>query len=234
MFGAEHGADLKDALVYRHEHLFVKLRTLREEYLLPEIVELENVRAALRALRVDFWGPNFREALRKQEIAETARNTLLDFEHRALFGIAQRYRAHVQIQVERYIVQLLFIDDDGHHFGGGGEHFDVVNLHLVAALARFVLDDLAREFDRAAFDHLFVHAVAGEIGRIHALHHVARGADNDERKTGHLADAVDHPLHSDDLVHVFGELFIAYAVVFDTSVYLFHTITSLNMFRSLL
>ena len=222
VLGAEHGADLEHALVDGNEHLFIELRALREEHLFTEVIELEDVRAALGALRVDFWGTDLGEILREQELAEAAGNALLDFEHRALLGVAEGNGAHVQVEIERNVVQLLFVDDDGHHLGGRGQHFDVVDLHLIAPLARFVLDDLAREFDGAALDHFFVHAVVGEIGRIHALHHLARGADDDERKTRHLADAVNHPLHRHDFVYMFGELFIAHAVVLNGSVYFFH------------
>lgn len=233
MLGAEHGPDLEHALIHGHEHLLVKLRALREEHLFAEIVQLEDVCATFRALRVDLGRADLRKVLRKEKIAESAGDPLLDLEHCALLGIAKRHGSEIEIEIERNVVQLFFVDDNGHLLGGRGEHFDVVDLHLVAVLARLILDDLARQLDSTALYHLFVHPIIGKIGRIDALHDLARGADDDKGKARHLADAMDHALHGHFFVDMCGKFFVAHAVVTDHAVYLLHKTNLFELFTFL-
>ena len=224
MLRTEHGPDLEHALVDGDEHLFIELRALRQKHLLAEIVELEDIRAALRALCADLGRADLGESLRKEIFAEPARYPLLHLEHGALLGVAQRHGAQVEVEVDGDIVELFFVDDKGHLFGGRREHVDAVDLHLKPSLARLVFDDLAREFDRAPLGDLFAHAVVRKIGGIDALHRLARGADDDERKPRHLADAVNDALHADGLADVRREILVADAVRPDLAVDRIHLV----------
>ena len=93
-FGAEHRPDFKYAVEHTHHSLLIELRRLRQESLMAEVIELEDVRSAFGTGRHDLGRMDFGEILTLQELAEAAHNALLQFEHGAL---AQVQRAEVQI-----------------------------------------------------------------------------------------------------------------------------------------
>ena len=63
-FCAEDGADLEDSLEDADEGLFVELRALSQEGAFTEVVDGEDVRAALRGGRDDFRGLDLHEVQR--------------------------------------------------------------------------------------------------------------------------------------------------------------------------
>ena len=50
---AEHGRDFKHPFVNAHKRLLVQLRRLCQIHLLSEVIQFENVRAALGARKID-------------------------------------------------------------------------------------------------------------------------------------------------------------------------------------
>ena len=63
-----------------------------------------------------------------------------------------------------------------------------------AAVARLALYDLARYFCRGLFHNVVGKAVVRKFGRVNALHGVARGAQNYERKVAHVPYVVNGAL----------------------------------------
>ena len=53
VFRAEHGRDFKHPFVNAHKRLLVQLRRLCQIHLLSEVIQFENVRAALGARKID-------------------------------------------------------------------------------------------------------------------------------------------------------------------------------------
>jgi hypothetical protein len=68
--GAEHRADLEDALEDAHQHLLVELRALREVRGATEVVNAENVGAAFGGSGHELGGEDFGEALGAQGLPE--------------------------------------------------------------------------------------------------------------------------------------------------------------------
>ena len=97
VFRAEHGGNLEYPFKHRYQRLLVKLGALRKINDFAEVVELENVRAAFRAGKIDFRGVDFSEVLTLQIFAETSLYAFLQFENRAFLGVAQGDGAVVKI-----------------------------------------------------------------------------------------------------------------------------------------
>src|SRR6266542_6945237 len=93
--------DLEHALVNADHELLVELRALREEGLLAEVLELEQVRASLGADGDDLGRPDLGEAVSAEEAAESRRERRLDAEDCALARVPKRDRAPVQLLGQR-------------------------------------------------------------------------------------------------------------------------------------
>ena len=150
---------------------------LRKVNSFAEVIELENVCAALCARKIDFGRADFGKALTLQIFAEAARNTLLNFENSALLGVAQRNGAVVKVD-RKLAVNLLFGNNHGRNSRGRGQNFYIVNLQFeaLAAVACLAFYNLARNFCRSLLDNAVVKAEVGKFGRINALNELSRGA----------------------------------------------------------
>ena len=89
MLRAEHGCNLENPFKYGNERLFIKLGALRKVNGFAEVVELEYVRAALRARKVDFRCVDFGKVLALQILAEPSLYAFLYLENRTFLGCAR-------------------------------------------------------------------------------------------------------------------------------------------------
>ena len=97
VFGSEYGRYFKHSFIHGHKSLLIKLGALRKINRFAEVIELENVRAALCSRKIDFRGMYFGKVLALQIFAETALYSFLNFENSPLLGVSQRYGAVVKI-----------------------------------------------------------------------------------------------------------------------------------------
>ena len=94
---AENRCGLKYPFKHTDHHLFVELRTLCEHGRTMEIIELEDVGAALGTLAADLRSVDLCEMLAVQEITEAAHDTFLDPELCPLTDVAERGTAVVEL-----------------------------------------------------------------------------------------------------------------------------------------
>ena len=94
------GAGLEYPVKHAHHHLLVELRALLQHSRTVEILQTEQVCAALCALGTDLRCVDLGEALAVKELPETSHHALLDAESRPLPHISKRDGPHVQLGLQ--------------------------------------------------------------------------------------------------------------------------------------
>ena len=104
VLGAEHGADLVDALKVRagRQHLLVELRRLREAAVAAKVRQLEDRRAALRRARQKLGRVDAHEVLRVEVRREEQRDRGANPHDGLVRGRPQVHDAVVQARVEAH------------------------------------------------------------------------------------------------------------------------------------
>ena len=235
VLGAEHGAYLEHALVNGHQRLLVKLRTLRKEHRLTEVIELEHVCAALGAGKVYLGGVYFRESVLGKVFAEAALYAFLYLEYGAFRRVAQRNGAEVEVCVQ-VAVDFFLGDDHGRDGCGNGEYLYVVYLQFkaFAAVARLALHHLARNLCRSLFNNVLRKAVVGKLRRIYALDKFARRAQDNKGKVAHVPYVVNRALHRNHFPFVLFELAVGGSAVCKRACHVFHSLPRKKIYVSIL
>ena len=194
--GAVHAADLKHAAKCAREVLLVELRGLGEVSRVAEVVQLEQVGAALRARDYDFGRVDMGKALRLHILRKAVRDGALHAEHRLLDRVAQRNRTQRQVNVERQ-AHILFAQRHRQLVVRTAEHADRTEHNLDAVLGARLLMHLAgdlehhRVLDLAALDAADLVPLEG------ALDQAALNAHDDKGKIRHIAHAVHRAAEGD-------------------------------------
>ena len=188
-------ANLKHAAKHTGGVLLVELRRLRQISLLAEIVQLEDVCAALSTGRNDFRGVDAGEALAHHVFREALCNGCLNAEYSTLARMAQGNRAERQVNVQRQ-AHILLAKRYGELLCRASQNLDIGQDNLEAVLCTGFLADIARNLD----DHRVLDVRLGQAADLagqHALNQAAVDADDHERKVRHVAHAVHGAAESD-------------------------------------
>ena len=190
LFRAEDRADLEHAVVDADHGLLVELRRLRQVRPAAEVVELEDVRAALGARADDLGRVDLGEALAVQEAAEAPDDPLLHLEERAAAQGAQRQRPHLQVLFQGQ-VQLVLVDGQLQPLQGAGEDPRAGQAQLEAVRRARVKGRLARECDAVPLrkDRQV------DVRARDALHRPLAPAQDHKGEVRHAAHVVHAPLH---------------------------------------
>ena len=126
------GSHLKDPLEHPHHGLLVELGGLGQEGLAAEVVQAEDVAAALGPGVDNLGGVNFGEALSGEVLPEGPAQPRLDAEHRPLPLGPQHHRPQGQLGVQAQVQLPL---GHGHRHGGRrtGENLHALHRQLPAA-----------------------------------------------------------------------------------------------------
>ncbi len=194
LLGAVHGRDLEHAFEHADHDLLVQLRALREVRGMPEVVDGEQVRAALRACRDDLGRADLGEPLGHQVIPERGDQFGLYLQRGAFLQAAHGHHAVVQhgfrVDVPFHLGNL---DRAGLH--GGADHAELTDLHLEPAGRLGVRLDGARDL-HAALRERQVQALAD------ALRDAAHVAQHHELHAAQVAAGVHEALQAHGLAVV--------------------------------
>ena len=197
LLGAVHGRDLEHALEHAHHDLLVKLRTLRQVRRLTEVVNGKQVRAALRACRDDLGRADLGEAFLTQVVTEGRHQFGLHLQRGAFLQAAHRDHAVIQHGFGVH-VPFHFGNLDRGGFRGGGDHPEVLHLHLEPP-GRFGVGFHGAGHLDAALGQGQVQAAAD------ALRDAAHVAQHQELHAPQVAAGVQETLHFHGLPLVLGQ-----------------------------
>lgn len=212
VLGPEHGSNLHDpAEMRRDEHLLVELRGLGQERGLPEVIELEDVCAALRGRAEDLRRLNEDEATLGEEFLEEGADAALDGEDGVVDFGAQVDGAVVEARVEadegtavcflfflslRREWALRVVDLQRQRDFGLVLDKELVDVHL-EVLDRGALDGLRGALDGARdgegalgtdvlreLDHLLAELLAGGHDGLHCVEALAQVQEGELRTLG--------------------------------------------------
>ena len=189
-------ADFKYAAESACEVLLVELRGLRKVSRVAEVVELEQVCAALSARDNDFRGVDMGEALRQHILRKAVRNRALYAEDRLLARMAQGDRAERQVNVERQ-THILLADRHRQLVIRLAEHLECAQDDLYAVLCARLLADCAGHFENHCVADIRTLDAADLIALEGALDQAALYAHDNEREIRHIADTVNRTAEGD-------------------------------------
>jgi len=138
--GAEDGPGLVDALEDADHRLLVELRALREECVAAEVVDAEEVRAALGREGDDLRRLNLGEAEPVERVPERGDRARGEPEAVAHRRVAERDGSGVEPRRQR-LLGLWPVQLDRRRFRRRGEHADPRLVHLHPARRLLALDD---------------------------------------------------------------------------------------------
>ena len=196
--GAVNRADLKHAAERAREVLLVELRGLRKVGRIAEVVQLEQVRAALCARDNDLGRVDVGKALRLHIFRKAVRNRALNAEYRLLARMAQGDRAQRQVDVERQ-AHILLAERHGELLVGAAEYLDRRQDDLHTVLGAGLLVYLAGHLEHHCVLDLAARDAADLVALEGALDQAALDAHNDKREVRHVAHAVHGAAEGDVL-----------------------------------
>ena len=187
--GAVNRADLEHAAERARKVLLVELGRLRQVSGLAEVVQLEQVRAALCASDNDLGRVDVGKALRLHILGEAVRNRALYAEHGLLDRMAQGDRAQRQIDVERQ-AHIFFAQRHGKLLVRAADDLDRAQHNLDAVLGSGFLMHLAGDLEHHGVPNIRALDAADLVPLERALDQAALDTHDDERKIGHITGAV--------------------------------------------
>ena len=187
--GAVDRADLVYAAECAGEVLLVELRRLCKVGRMTEVVQLEQVRAALSACNDDLRGVDVGKALALHVLCEAVSDRALYAEDRLLARMTQRDRAEREVDVERQ-THILLADRHRQLVIRLAEDLDCAQNDLYAVLSARLLADCAGHLEDHGIAHVGALDVADRVTLEGALDQAALYAHDNEGEVRHIADTV--------------------------------------------